>query len=113
METLFWFSVAFIVYVYVGLSRAAGGVGDGVAPAADVTAALRRSLRRSRPRMPLPGVSVIIAARNEAAAPAGAHRQPPGVRLPDGRLEIIVASDGSTDDTRRGAGCVSQTRHRC
>jgi cellulose synthase/poly-beta-1,6-N-acetylglucosamine synthase-like glycosyltransferase len=94
MESVFWGSVAFIAYVYVGYPL--------------MLAAYTRLVRR-QPRLPqvvraqrrddLPGVSVVIAARNEA------HRLPDRIAnllesdYPSDRLQIIVASDGSTDDT--------------
>ena len=88
METVFWASILFIVYVYAGYpvllaiwaaiaSRAVAG-------------------RRSSPEHPT--VSVVIAARNES------HRLPGRIRnlleqeYPRS-LEIIVVSDGSTDGT--------------
>lgn len=88
MTLLFWASVAAIVYAYIGypcalaiLARMAG-----------------RPVRKSRTATGAPGVSIIIAARNEAA------------RLPariqnllnqeySGPRQIVVVSDGSTDDT--------------
>ena len=90
MEALFWTAAIFVAYVYVGYP-ALLGVWSAVAA------------RRARPAVPragttLPGVSVIIAARNEA------HRLPARIEnllaadYPV-TLEIIVASDGSTDQT--------------
>lgn len=88
MTIVFWLSVAAIAYVYVGYPVLLA-----------VWARLRpKPVRRSPLDADAPGVSVIIAARNEAA------------RLPDrienllaqdypGPLEIVVASDGSVDGT--------------
>jgi poly-beta-1,6-N-acetyl-D-glucosamine synthase len=99
MEIVFWGSVAFVLYIYAGypallalcvrLRRAhfqssmsnlsnAQGLGDGG---------------------PLPGVSVIIAARNEARLLPARIANLLASDYPAERLEIIVASDGSTDDT--------------
>ena len=88
MEALFWAAAIFVAYVYVGYPVLLG-----------VWAAV--AARRARPaaqraEVPLPAVSVIIAARNEA------HRLPARIEnllasdYP-APLEIIVASDGSTD----------------
>jgi poly-beta-1,6-N-acetyl-D-glucosamine synthase len=103
MESLFWWSVGLIAYVYAGYpallavwARLASisGAGDPIAecqsgdvsvddPGADA----------------LPGVSIIIAVRNEA------RRLPARIEnlltsdYPQDRLQIIVASDGSTDHT--------------
>lgn len=88
METLFWASVLFVGYVYAGYplllaawARVAG-----------------RPARTRQPgvQAPWPAISIVVAARNEAA------RLPARVRnlldLPyPGPREIIVVSDGSTD----------------
>lgn len=90
METIFWGSLLLIAYVYAGYpallllwSRVAG------------EPARRRALSETSD---WPSISVIIAARNEAARLPG--------RIENlleqhyrGPLEIIVASDGSTDGT--------------
>ena len=90
MEILFWVSVFVIAYVYVGYpamlaawarvaSRPVRGAGfaDGA----------------------WPSISIVLAARNEAARLPG--RVANLLDLPyDGRREIIVVSDGSTDHTR-------------
>ena len=106
METLFWISVGLIGYVYAG------------SPALlELSARLRRVRARwdepfrlsarTRPvrvaaplprTAPLPGVSVIIAARNEARRLPARIDNLLGSDYPADRLEIIVASDGSTDD---------------
>lgn len=89
METLFWGSILFVAYVYAGYP---------------VLLAAWSALGGKRPRKGdpegdrWPSVSIIVAARNEAR------------RLPQrianllqqryrGPLEIIVVSDGSSDDT--------------
>lgn len=90
METLFWASILFVLYVYVGYplllalwSRAAGQ------PAG----------RAHDPAQSWPTLSVVVAARNEA------QRLPRRIRnLLDQSyphpIEIVVVSDGSTDGTR-------------
>jgi cellulose synthase/poly-beta-1,6-N-acetylglucosamine synthase-like glycosyltransferase len=84
MRWLFWISAALIAYVYVGY------------PA--IAAILARLARSRRQGAAQPSVSIVIAARNEA------RRLPARVSnllsLPYGAdREIIVVSDGSTDDT--------------
>lgn len=90
MELLFWVSVGITAYVYVGyplLLAAWARVG---------TRPVR--LRPEDGSRHWPGVSVVVAAHNEA------HRLPARIRnllqqdYP-GELELIVVSDGSTDDT--------------
>jgi cellulose synthase/poly-beta-1,6-N-acetylglucosamine synthase-like glycosyltransferase len=90
METLFWVSLAVVAYVYAGYpallaiwARMAGRpvrtrTGGGVRH--------------------WPAVSVIIAARNEAARLPARVANLLNQSYP-GSLEIIVVSDGSTDDT--------------
>ena len=79
-------AVAMLVYVYAGYP------------------ALVFVLARLRPRPvrrgpELPSVSFIIAAYNEEAAIADKLRNTLAIDYPADRLEIIVASDGSTDRT--------------
>lgn len=92
MKTIFWISVGVVAYVYAGYPL--------------LLAAWARLARR-RPRTTAgvtrwPAISIVLAARNE------------GRRLPEritnllqvaypGPREIIVVSDGSTDDTVRAA----------
>jgi biofilm PGA synthesis N-glycosyltransferase PgaC len=99
MELVFWLSSAFVIYVYAGYPAML-----------EVAVRLRRRLFGAVPRRParavasgagheLPAVSVVISARDEA------QRLPRRIQnllesdYPQDRLEIIVASDGSSDDT--------------
>jgi cellulose synthase/poly-beta-1,6-N-acetylglucosamine synthase-like glycosyltransferase len=88
MEELFWISVVVVAYVYAGYPLL-------LAAWARLAA---RVPRRPAGRPEWPSISIVIAARNE------------GRRLPDrlrnlltiaypGPREVIVVSDGSTDDT--------------
>jgi cellulose synthase/poly-beta-1,6-N-acetylglucosamine synthase-like glycosyltransferase len=97
MEAVFWISVAFVFYVYAGYPALIG-----------VWAACARRLRPQRPRRALrlrgrdaqlPGVSVIVAARNEAARLPARVENLLASDYPSHLLQIIVASDGSSDDT--------------
>jgi cellulose synthase/poly-beta-1,6-N-acetylglucosamine synthase-like glycosyltransferase len=97
METLFWSSIAFVLYVYAGYPLILG-----------VWAAATRRLSRRAPwtrarggaaGSPRPGVSVIIAARNEAARLPARIDNILASAYPADRLQIVVASDGSTDCT--------------
>ncbi len=89
MESLFWVSVAVVVYVYAGypLLVAAWARVAGTPP------------RRAASVRRWPSISIVVAARNEAARlPARVANL---LTLPyPGSREIIVVSDGSTDDTR-------------
>jgi cellulose synthase/poly-beta-1,6-N-acetylglucosamine synthase-like glycosyltransferase len=98
LEALFWSSAAFVVYVYAGYPLLLG-----------VWAAACRRMRRASPaarnlrisggRDTQPGVTVIIAARNEAALLPQRIDNLLASDYPADRLDIIVASDGSTDGT--------------
>jgi len=90
LELTLWACVALIGYAYVlypmvvwGLSRIFGRVPESPAMAgAD-----------------LPGVSVLIAAHNEEQVIAGRIENALALDYPPDRLEIVVASDGSSDGT--------------
>ena len=90
MELLFWTSVGVAVYVYVGYP---------LLLAAWARVATRPVRRRAEDSSgPWPGVTIVLAAHNEAG------RLPARIRnllQQDyaGELEVILVSDGSTDDT--------------
>ena len=109
METLFWLSIGFVLYVYAGYP-------------ALLAAAVRLRRRRNQvsgiryqtgnrdqgaatdhrpPTSSLPGVTIIIAARNEAGRLPGRIDNLLASDYPRDRMQIIVASDGSTDDTAK------------
>src|SRR5688500_17506395 len=98
METLFWSSVAFVGYVYLGYPALLG-----------VWAALTRRFGRERGRPALhvrggrdaqwPGVTVVIAARNEAGRLPARIDNLLASEYPADRLQITAASDGSTHGT--------------
>ena len=85
-EALFWVSLAVLAYIYGGfvlLVLACGGV-------------LRRGVRRA----PVcPRLSLVIAAYNEERNIARKLDNALGLDYPPEALEILVASDGSTDAT--------------
>jgi cellulose synthase/poly-beta-1,6-N-acetylglucosamine synthase-like glycosyltransferase len=89
MEILFWTSAFVIAYVYAGYP-------------ALISAWARLAPRPNRTGFApgsWPSISVVLAARNEAARLPGRVDNLLGLPY-DGRREIIVVSDGSTDDTR-------------
>ena len=93
MKSLFWVSVAFIAYAYAGYPAF-------LALCARTARRKRRSPHARRTGgMELPGVSVIIAARNEARRLPARIDNLLQCDYPSDRMQIIVASDGSTDDT--------------
>jgi cellulose synthase/poly-beta-1,6-N-acetylglucosamine synthase-like glycosyltransferase len=94
MEALFWISVGLVAYVYAGYPAL-------LAVWSWVVCAIggRAAQDAPRPQRDLPGVSVIIAARNEAARLPARIENLLASEYPQDRLQIIVASDGSTDQT--------------
>ena len=91
MLALFWISALIVGYVYVGYP----GLLAVWARIAD-----RRPRRRPFGDGAWPAISIVVAARNEAARLPARVENLLGQEYP-GRCEIIVVSDGSTDDPRR------------
>jgi cellulose synthase/poly-beta-1,6-N-acetylglucosamine synthase-like glycosyltransferase len=88
MIVLFWMSAAVVAYVYVGYPCL-------IAVWARLTD--RRPIRATFAEGQWPGISIVIAARNEAARLPARVRNLLDQRYP-GPCEILVVSDGSTDD---------------
>jgi poly-beta-1,6-N-acetyl-D-glucosamine synthase len=95
MEWLFWSSAALIAYVYAGYpallavwARLAGRRGERG----------RGDTHHAAPRYE-PGVTIVIAARNEGQRLPGRIENLLASDYPADRMQIIVASDGSTDNT--------------
>src|SRR6185503_16050217 len=86
----FWLSIVLLGYVYVGYP---------------VLAALRATfLEKPRRRAAIePTVSIIVIAHNEADRIAPRIENLLALDYPRDRLEIVIGSDGSTDDTVRRA----------
>ena len=94
MRVLFWSAVASLAYSYVGfplLVLVRGRLRPLPHRAADIE----------------PTVSVVICAYNEAATIGRKLETVLEADYPPGRLEILVASDGSTDGTEKVAGMYS------
>lgn len=91
MESLFWVSVVVVLYVYAGypLMLAAWARLRGQQPR-------RRAARAPRD---WPSISIIVAARNEAARLPARVANLLTIPYP-GPRELVVVSDGSTDDPR-------------
>jgi cellulose synthase/poly-beta-1,6-N-acetylglucosamine synthase-like glycosyltransferase len=85
-KPLFWISVAFPLYVYIGFPLLLWLL----------QALVRRAPRRQRIE---PSVSLLVAAYNEAAVIADKIRNSLALDYPAEKLEIVVASDGSEDAT--------------
>jgi poly-beta-1,6-N-acetyl-D-glucosamine synthase len=94
MALVFWISVALIAYIYVGypaLMYAAGWIAEcGRRSTASLPPARRHAQY---------GVSIIIAARNEGARLRARLDNLLSLNYPAARRQIVVVSDGSTDDT--------------
>ncbi len=91
-EIVFWLCVALLVYAQIGYPLLLGVLARlRRSPAAATTAA-------SKPKDP-PTVSLIVAAYDEEAVIAHKVHNALALDYPPGRLEVIVASDGSSDAT--------------
>ncbi|MGC1273650.1 MAG: glycosyltransferase, partial [Planctomycetaceae bacterium] len=85
-ESIFWACVAVLLYIYLaypGLMWIAG----------------RLRPRLKRPLSEKPSVTLVVPAHNEAAVLAAKLTNSGEIDYPSDRIEIIVASDGSTDET--------------
>ena len=88
LEALFWVSVLGVFYPYVGYPL--------------VLRALQSVAKQPRRRADegeLPSVSMIVPVHNEAARIARKLVNTRALRYPAHKLQVIVVSDGSTDDT--------------
>jgi cellulose synthase/poly-beta-1,6-N-acetylglucosamine synthase-like glycosyltransferase len=83
---IFWTSAALIVYTYVGYPALLWLL----------QFAFRKPVRKAAIE---PGISLLISAYNEAQVIASKVRNSLALDYPPEKLEIVVASDGSTDDT--------------
>jgi cellulose synthase/poly-beta-1,6-N-acetylglucosamine synthase-like glycosyltransferase len=90
VQAVFWISVALIVYTHAGYPLVLW-----------LLAKLRRhpTLEHPRAQGELPRVSLIVAAHDEAEVIAAQVANALALDYPRERLQLIVASDGSGDDT--------------
>ncbi len=86
MRVVFWIAAAALAYVYVGY------------PLLLAILAMFSRRRKAEPGY-LPSISVLIAARNEAAGIGRKLEQTLALDYPADKLEILVLSDASTDAT--------------
>jgi cellulose synthase/poly-beta-1,6-N-acetylglucosamine synthase-like glycosyltransferase len=96
MEALFWLSAVLIAYVYVGYPVLLG-TWAAVAGRTTDRGRSRKRATTGRDGAGLPGVSVVIAARNEAPRLPARVENLLASDYPMDRMQIIIASDGSTD----------------
>jgi glycosyltransferase involved in cell wall biosynthesis len=99
VEIAFWVSAALIVYTHVGYPLLLA-----------VLARLRPAPRYRAGEHPV--VSLIVAAHDEQAVIEEKVRNALGLDYPAERLEVIVASDGSTDGTAQLARAAAQGESR-
>jgi cellulose synthase/poly-beta-1,6-N-acetylglucosamine synthase-like glycosyltransferase len=98
LEAIFWISVGLILFTHAGYPLTLW-----------LLARLRRrtTLVHPHPQEELPTVSLIVAAYDEADVIAAKVKNALGLDYPRDRLQLIVASDGSSDatvETARQAG---------
>jgi len=88
VEAVFWLSVGLLVYAQVGYPLLLAVLGR-----------LRRPRAAAPPAGEAPRVSLIVAAHREAEVIEGKVANARALDWPAERLEVIVACDGSPDDT--------------
>lgn len=86
-EILFWLAAGILLYVLAAYPLLVYLIGR------------LRPAPRPHDEETLPSVTVVIPARNEEAVLAGKLQNTLTIAYPSDRLEVIVASDGSTDGT--------------
>jgi cellulose synthase/poly-beta-1,6-N-acetylglucosamine synthase-like glycosyltransferase len=98
-RALFWLAASLVAYTYAGFP---------------VLVLVRAALRpRPHRRAAIaPSVSIVVAARNEAAVIAAKVANLRSVHYPADRLEVVVASDGSEDGTVTAARACGDDRVR-
>jgi cellulose synthase/poly-beta-1,6-N-acetylglucosamine synthase-like glycosyltransferase len=106
LQVAFWGSVALIVYTHVGYPLLLWGL-----------ARVWRARETVASGPATPPVSLVVAARNEESVIAGKVRNALALDYPRDALQVIVASDGSTDRTvelarAAGADVVLDLPHR-
>src|SRR5439155_18283179 len=92
LELVFWVCVALIAWTHVGY-------GATLALIARAAARTRGGAREPASAGPLPALSLIIAAHDEAAVIAARVRNALSLDYPRALLEVIVACDGCSDET--------------
>ena len=90
MEVLFWISITLVAYVYAGYPLLLAGWARVV----------RRVPRTPAGHTEWPAISIVLAARNEGRRLPDRLRNLLSIAYP-GPRELIIVSDGSTDDTAR------------
>ena len=86
MKWLFWISVAVVVYTYAGYPLL-------------LSLRARWAARRVGAVPSEPSVTLVMAVRNEAGVIRAKFENLSQLRYPQDRIEILVVSDGSTDET--------------
>ena len=96
MRAAFWIAAALVAYVYAGYPLLlAAWARIRPRPIRLATISNGAGVERSAP----PGVSIVVAVRNEAVRLGARLRNLLALDYPAGRRQIIVVSDGSTDAT--------------
>ncbi|HEY8056273.1 MAG TPA: glycosyltransferase [Terriglobales bacterium] len=100
LQIVFWTSFALVVYTYAGYPLLLFVASSAV----ELGGAWRRLLgnapaERTSVESALPGVSILVAAHNEEGELPGLIESLRRLDYPRDRLELVIASDGSTDGT--------------
>jgi glycosyltransferase involved in cell wall biosynthesis len=97
VAVVFWVCVALLLYTHVGYPLALTAAAHVLAKAPAAPGA--RAAAGGTAAGEAPMVSLVIAAHDEGAVIAAKVANARALEWPPGRLEVIVCSDGSSDDT--------------
>ena len=100
-KIVFWASVAVLFYTYLGYPIVLFVLASVKQTARDLRFIFNRGERRTPGTPEMPGVTLVIPAYNEAEVIGAKLDNSLALDYPQEKLEIVVASDGSTDATNQ------------
>ena len=95
---IFWGNAAFVGFTYAGYPALIGAL-----------ARLRPRPVRKDPGAPLPTVTVVVCGHNEAANWPRKLETLAGLDYPQGRLDVVIVDDGSSDGTQAVLAAAAET----
>jgi len=99
LTIIFWVLIGFVLYAYAGYFVLLVLLSSIAQLLRDLEFLFGRRDRRPSPSAELPSVSLLVAAYNEEKVIAERVRNALASDYPSNKLEIVIASDGSSDQT--------------